>query len=156
MRSNEGYRIADEPTPGSLERFVVNPIWPLFGLMLGGGWLAFPWYVFNGVALGSATLKREILLAVAAFAGAALLALAALALLGTRIVPPEHASYLGLLPVAWKLGLGYALLNTQRRSFALWEHYGGSPRNASLVLVAAFIVRMRLSIEDPILMLVLL
>ena len=62
------YTLADEPQPSGLQHLVVNPLWPLFGFMFGGAWLAFPWYVFNGFAMGSPTRKRE-----AAVAGATLM-----------------------------------------------------------------------------------
>jgi len=154
--SDQLYRISDEPRPGSLERFVTDSNWPLFGLMLGGAWLGFPWFVFNGVALGSATLRREILLAGAGFAGAAVLALAMFFVLGNKLLPMSAVPFLLPLPIVWKLGIGYLLVRVQHRSFALWEHFGGTPRRAFLVLVAGLVIRTSLDFGNLFWVLVLL
>jgi hypothetical protein len=152
------YHIVDEPLPGPLERFVTDPIWPLFGMMFGGAWLGLPWFVFNGIALGSASLRREIAWAVAALVGAAALVIGGNALVEHEVVTTSGIPYLVLLPLVWKLGVGYHLLNIQRRSFALWEHYGGQPRRAFIILLLAFFLRQRLAaaLDDVFLLLVLL
>ena len=49
------YRIGDEPRPGALARVAVDPMWPLLAVMLGGVWLSWPWFVLNGVVVGSPT-----------------------------------------------------------------------------------------------------
>jgi hypothetical protein len=116
----------------------------MFGLMLGGAWLGLPWFVLNGVALGSATLRREIACAAGAFLGAAALALLAVVLVGERVVPMSAFAYLGLAPLIWKLGLGYKLATLQHRSFALWQHYGGIARRPVVIVVLALILRMKL------------
>ena len=73
MSDTRGYRILDEPTPGALAAYVVNPTFPMLALMLAGTWLAAPWFAFNALALGSPTARREIGLAIAMLAGAFLL-----------------------------------------------------------------------------------
>lgn len=133
------YHIEDEPRPGRLERLITDPMWPLFGMVLGAGWIGFLWFIVNGVALGSSTLRREIAWVVGGIAGAAGLAYAALWLVGSRTLPVSAVPYLILVPMTWKLAVGYVLLTLQRRSFALWEHYGGQASRPVFVVIAAFI-----------------
>lgn len=137
------YAIPDEPRPGAQERWIVDPMWPLFAQMLGGSWLALPWFVFNGIALGSPTRRREWLLAGASLAGSAAL-LFAIAVIAKRYDLGRTGVQLALLAVvALKLGVGYALYMLQARSFELWRHYGGVPVNGMLPVVAAiFLERM--------------
>jgi len=47
MSTTDGYRIADEPRPGALSQLAVNPLWPLLAVMLGGTWIAWPWFALN-------------------------------------------------------------------------------------------------------------
>src|SRR5262245_17664110 len=105
LRTTDGavYRIEDEPIPGRLERLVVDPMWPLFALMLGGAWIGLPWFVLNAVALGTATLRREIIWTVAGFLGAAAMAFGILYLEASHLVGAADARYLWLLAVTWKL-----------------------------------------------------
>jgi hypothetical protein len=128
------YAIPDEPLPGKLERWIVDPMWILFAQMLGGSWLALPWFVFNGVALGSPTRRRELALAATSLFGSAGL-IWALAALGQMPRLQFRLALLSLLAV--KLGAAYALYLTQVRSFELWKHFGGQPRNAIVVVVAS-------------------
>jgi hypothetical protein len=134
------YRLPDEPRPGRLERLVSDPIWPLFATMLAGAWLGLPWFAFNAFALGSPTRWRELAWAMAAALGAGALLVAAMLLVNREIVPRWAGHYLGLLPIAWKLGISYWLLTSQRRAFALWEHYGGQARRGVMVLVAGMLL----------------
>jgi hypothetical protein len=135
------YRIVDEPRRGPLDRFVTNPIWPFFGLMLGGAILGVPWFVFNGIALGSATLRKEIAWAAACLPVTAGLLFGLLALYQRELLPERALPYLGMALLAWKMLVGYGVFNLQRRSFALWEHYGGQPRRAFVILALAFVLR---------------
>jgi tetratricopeptide (TPR) repeat protein len=73
--ASKRYRIIDEPSPSSLARVAVKPFWPLLASMLGGTWLAVPWFILNGFALGSPTRRREALLAALAVGGALALAM---------------------------------------------------------------------------------
>jgi hypothetical protein len=134
------YRLPDEPKPGRLERLVTDPIWPLFATMLAGSWLGLSWFAFNAFALGSATRWRELAWAVAGAVGSGALLVAALILVNRAIVPPWAGHYLGLLPITWKLGVSYGLLISQRRAFALWQHYGGQARRGVMVLVAGILL----------------
>jgi hypothetical protein len=134
------YVIPDEPLPGRLERWIVDPLWPLLAQMFGGSWLSLPWFVFNGIALGSATRRREWALAAASLLGSAVL-LAALFVLAGRVELDRASLQLLLLPLlALKLAIAYALYLMQARSFELWRHFGGVPRNAVVVIVASLFV----------------
>jgi hypothetical protein len=123
------YHIADEPRPGRLQTMAVNPFWPLLGLMLGGPWLAWPWFALNGFAVGSPTRRRELaivalaVLGSAALVGGLIAASAGLALTGVWVK-------FGLLALTiFKLGMGYVLFTTQSRSFGLYAYYGGPVQN---------------------------
>jgi hypothetical protein len=138
--SNARYAIPDEPSPSKLEHLVVDPMWPLFGLMLGGLWLALPWYVLNGIALGSPTRRREWLaLAIAALGSLLLLVMIAWASEAGWIEGVQVK--LALLSVTLlKLGMGFAVYSMQSRSFQLWEHFGGVPRNGLPLAVAGIFI----------------
>lgn len=136
---SSAYRLADEPRPSPLSHLVVQPFWPLVGFMFGGFWLAIPWYVFNGVAVGSPRLGREIGLAVLGVAGSFGLTWALLHADATDLIDSSLDARLGLLVLlAWKLATCYALYVQQAKSFAIYEYYGGIVRNGMLVAAAAW------------------
>ncbi len=68
------YEIIDEPKVQFLEKFIVHPVIILFAAMIvpmfvsipffGRFWIPFVWLVFNGIILGSPTIKKEIIYAV--------------------------------------------------------------------------------------------
>ncbi len=129
------YRIADEPVPGRLAGIVVNPFWPLLAGMLAGFWLAFPWFVLNGLAMGSASRRREIAwvvvgLALSAAGGGALLWAAG------ADAPRALVRYGAVGLVAWRIGVAYAVYALQSPSFELHEHFGGPVRNGAFVAIA--------------------
>ena len=135
-----GYRILDEPSPGALARFLVNPFWPLLSLMLGGAWIAWPWFAFNAFALGSATRRRELALIGGALVSSALVYFLAepLALssgLGERIYP-----YLRIVLYVAKVAFAYFLHVRQAYSLGLYEHFHGAPKNGAIVAIAAAFV----------------
>ena len=80
------YRIEDEPRPGALAHLVVSPMPILLAAMLGGPWLAWPWFVLNGIALGSPTLRRELAVVAVGVAGAAAITAATVTLIGGGVV----------------------------------------------------------------------
>ena len=66
------YRVIDEPNVKSWgERLIINPTFILFAAIIvpllvtlpfqGRFWIPFVWLTINGVALGSSTLRRELL-----------------------------------------------------------------------------------------------
>ncbi|HEX5750880.1 MAG TPA: hypothetical protein VFZ09_31940 [Archangium sp.] len=131
------YRILDEPRPGTLGHLVVNPVFPLLSLMMGGAWLGVPWFIFNGFAMGSTTRRKETALAVLLVPMTLLLILLLGTLVRLEVLTAASAPYAGVGITVWKLAVGYVLFNLQQRGFALHEYYGGVVRNGALVLVAS-------------------
>jgi hypothetical protein len=152
MSDTRGYRILDEPMPGALAGYVVNPSFPMLALMLAGTWLAAPWFAFNALALGSPTARREIGLAAAMLAGAAALVFGLLVANEQGLIGAHSIAYWALIPIVWKLGFGYWLFMLQIRTFHLYEHFNGRVRNGLfLLLLGAFAARRYVLglVDDP-------
>ena len=81
------YQIADEPIETQLRAYVVRPHVPLLALALGGTWLAWPWFAFNAIAMGSPTRRKEVALCIAAFAITGVLAAIVIALVDAGVLP---------------------------------------------------------------------
>lgn len=136
------YQIADEPGTTSLGHLVVRPSAPLLASMLCGAWLAWPWFAFNAIAMGSPTRRKEIAMCAAAFAGTAVLALILLALARWEVIESLTALRLAVLGiVTWKLGMTYWICNVQSRTFHVYEYYGGRIRAATTVMVTGMLAR---------------
>lgn len=150
------YRIVDEPQPGSLTQLAVAPFWPLLALMLGGAWLAWPWFAVNGLAVGSATRRREIGLVIGALVVSVVIA-ATVYLLDEGTSEWVIQLFVLALQIV-KLGFGYALFNMQARSFGLFEYFGGTRRNGMFVVLAGAFLRAKLlgAISDHTLLLLVL
>ena len=136
------YVICDEPRPSPLRDYVVRPSAPLLAMMLGGAWLAWPWFIVNSIALGSPTRRREIAMVLIAIAGSALLAVTAIALVDAGVIHTEtQARLAGLVIRTWKLGMACWLVTLQARTFHVYEYYGGTVRSARPVLIAGLFLR---------------
>ncbi len=136
------YQIADEPVETSLRSYVVRPSAPLLAAMLAGAWLAWPWFVFNAIAMGSPTRRKEIALCAAALGGTAALGAILLALLDAGILPRGVPLRLAVLAVVtFKLAITYHISAVQSRTFHVYEYYGGPVRSAGRILGAAFVLR---------------
>jgi len=132
------YRIEDEPQASTLSNFVVNPFWPLLAMMLGGVWIGWTWFVFNGFAVGSPTRQRELAWIIGGFIGATVLAIGILVLYNNGIIQSRSGiQYAGLVLVVWKLAIGYIVFSLQARTFELYEYYGGVVKNGIWVLILA-------------------
>jgi hypothetical protein len=141
MANTESYHIADEPNPGPMAHLTVNPIWPLFGVMFGGAWLSWPWFLFNSFAMGSPTRRRETLWCLGSFVVSALLFAVIVFLaetMGQTAIP-----YLLMGLTIWKLGVSYRLYTLQARPFELHQYYGGPVRNGMWVVAAGFFLGRR-------------
>jgi hypothetical protein len=144
------YELPDEPRPGRWATLAVNPMWPLLALMLGGPWIAWPWFVINAVAIGSPRRGREILLVAAAVFGTALLGFAFVVLhvrLGLSQLQVQFG-WLGL--TLWKVAFAYVLYMGQARTFALYEYYGGAAHNGAYVMLLAYLLRSKLDMSLPV------
>ena len=112
--------------------------------MFAGGWLAWPWYVLNGFALGSPNLKRECALVAGGLVGAAVLIVVLFNIAGFIVGEDrirETVPYVILGIVVWKLVIGYWLYSLQARTFGLYEYYGGAVRSGLLVVIAGALLR---------------
>jgi hypothetical protein len=146
------YHIPDEPRPGRLGQLVVRPSGPLLAMMLCGGWLAWPWFALNAIALGSPTRRKELALCAAAVVGTAALAVIALALIDAGVIEGRTTAELaGLTIASFKLGMAYLVHTTQSRTFDVYEYYGGAIRRAAPVLAIGFWLRplVMALIDDP-------
>ena len=133
----EAYRIADEPRPRGLASCVVYPFWPFLAGMFGGAWLSWPWFILNGVAVGSPTLVREVALVVVGFIGSAVLALTVLLALAHEFLNDVTVQYAQLALTVWKLAICYWLYALQGRTFSLYEYYGGQVKSGLLPFLIA-------------------
>lgn len=129
------YQIADEPEETQLSHYVVDPSAPLLAMMTCGAWLAWPWFAFNAIAMGSPTKRKEIALCVLAVAGTAVLGWGVLALLDAGIISIGTQLKLAILAITtWKLGMAQYISTVQSRTFHVYEYYGGTVRNAGSIL----------------------
>lgn len=129
------YRLPDEPEPGALAGSVVRPLWPLLATMLAGPWVSWPWFVFNGVAMGSTTRRDELRWAVGGFVGCVAYALLLFLSFGAGLIGEGAVPYFVLLLVVLKLVVSYRLFLLQSRSFALHEHFGMPVSNLGMALL---------------------
>jgi hypothetical protein len=140
-----GYLIADEPAPSRLARFAVNPVYPFLALMLGGLWIAWPWFLFNSLAVGSPTRRAEIAWLLGGFAAIVALTGAELVVVvGLGIGPTWAIPYLVLLITVAKLLVGYAVHVLQNRTIEIYEYYGGVLQNGLPVAILAAVAGDRL------------
>jgi hypothetical protein len=136
------YQIADQPIDSSLRDHVVRPSAPLLAAMLCGTWLAWPWFAFNAIAMGSPTRRKEVALCVAAFVSTAVLAWIVIELFDLGWIPkgaPLRLALLGL--TAYKLAFTYYIELLQKRTFHVYEYYGGPVRDARRILSAGWFAR---------------
>jgi hypothetical protein len=138
------YRLLDEPSPSPWSNIVVHPLWPLLGLMLGGFWLAVPWFIVNSIALGSSSRIREAVIAISGLLVTS--GVVVMIVMGASRGWLEGATlaYAGLTDELIKLATAYILYSLQSRSVAIHEHYGGTVRNGLPVVLLAAILGRRL------------
>lgn len=147
-----GYQIADEPTPSTLARYAVNPLYPMLAAMLAGVWLAWPWFAFNSFAIGSPTRRAEVAwLLVGLIVPAAVGTLLFLAV-GADLLPRAAGPYIGLSVIVLKLVVVYAVFILQSRTIEIYEYYGGKLVSGIWPLIAAFYFGDRLLADLPVLL----
>ena len=137
---SDGYRIADEPSPGALSQVAVNPLWPLLAVMLGGTWIAWPWFALNTLAVGSTTKLRELLWVGGGFVGSAALVFGILASVAGGHLDAEGLVFQYVLVglVVWKLWVSYRLYLLQTRTFHIYEYFDGAVRSGWIPMLVAF------------------
>ena len=127
------YRIEDEPRPGGLAQWVVDPLWPLFAIMFGGAALSWGWFVWNGFAVGSPTKNRELALAIGGLVGSFVLILTIAFLANGQILGTLGIQYALVGLTVWKLGISYWLYMLQGRSFHLYQYFGGTVKSGFML-----------------------
>lgn len=140
MSREASYQIVDEPRPGRLAYLAVQPLWVFLGALLGGGWLAWPWFALNAVAVGSATRGRELWLVAAGVSGSLVAFLGIMAL--TAALGDGAWLKYALLPITlYKLAIYYFLFMAQSRSAELFTYFGGTHRSGAPVMIAGALLR---------------
>ena len=143
------YHIEDEPRPGRLARWSVNPVWPLFAVMFGGAAWSWAWFTVNGAALGSPTRRREIVWVLAGLAGSLVLLAGISALAEAGLIEKLGTRYALAGLTVWKLAVSYRLYLLQSRTFDIFEHFGGQVKNGLPVVVVAYFLTSKLSAGMP-------
>lgn len=146
---SNSYHIEDEPRPSSFSSYTVQPMWPLLGMMLGGCWLGWPWFVFNSLAVGSPSAKRELRMVGAAFAVTVAFTAVIFWLDRQQLITKVVAELAWVALAGWKLTCGYRLQTIQTRSVELHQYFGGAIRNGSLLAMASFMLRSSVLAQLP-------
>ena len=147
--STQTYRILDEPRPSALSHLSVQPLWPLLSIMFGGAWIAWPWFAFNGFAVGSPTRIKELLWAIGGFVGTLVLTFGIFGLRAAETIGDVTLEYLVVFLLVWKLLVSYKLYLLQARPFALYEYFGGAVRTGLFVVLIAAFLRPRVLAAVP-------
>jgi hypothetical protein len=124
------YLIKDEPTRIG-NAFVMNPFWPLLGIMLGGAWLGAVLFGLNAWFLRGATWRRELVLLVAMILGAGLIAMLIGMAASAELLPKEAVKYALLAVTVWKLAIAYWVFFLQQISHSLYEYFTADQAVAS-------------------------
>jgi hypothetical protein len=137
------YQIADEPIPSeSLKNLVCRPSAPLLASMVCGAWLAWPWFVFNAIAIGSPTRRRELAICAIGAVGSVALGALVFALVKLGIIESRVTLEIALLGVTtWKLAVAHYVCALQSRTFEVYTYYGGGVRSPRAVLIAGTYLR---------------
>jgi hypothetical protein len=138
--NGSAYKISDEPTPGYLSSFAVNPVWPFVAIMFSGVWLSWSWFIFNSIAVGSPTKRIEWLLIGGGLIGGASIIFAISMVVQNGWVPESYLKYLMIILIVWKLGVTYALYYLQNHTIELYEFFGGTLRNGLFVAIGSIFV----------------
>jgi len=152
------YAIPDEPSKTNLGHLVVRPSMPLLATMMCGAWLAWPWFIFNAIAMGSPTRRKEIALCLGAIAGTAALGMITLALIDAGIITTRTQIRLVALAIStWKLAMAYWVTTVQSRTFHVYTYYGGRVRSGYGLVAAGFWLRPMLLglVDDPLLIIII-
>jgi hypothetical protein len=120
------YHIQDEPTGGGRAgALVLNPFWPLLGMMFAGAWLGALLFTINAIFLRGPTWRREIVLAVLMLVGAPALLYLLGILDGQGFISRQALQYTLLVVIVWKLAFAYWIFFLQLNAHALYEYFNG-------------------------------
>lgn len=143
MSAKSTYVLYDEPTPGPLEKMVVDPLWPFFAIMFAGPWLSWTWFILNAFAVGSPTRVRETIYAVAAALGCVGLVLF-LTWFAQYSSTAHLMSYYAIFILVWKISFTYKLYMLQSRTFEIYTYFGGERKNGIFIIIIAIFLEGRL------------
>jgi hypothetical protein len=135
----ERYRVIDEPRPGRLARFAVDPMWPLLAFMLGGPFFSWTWSLLNSFALNGAAALRERLLAAGGFVTYCAVLFALVALDERGLTGDLDTAYVQLLLTVVSLAFCYGIFALQRDAFEIHEYFEGHVAQPWLALAVAFL-----------------
>ncbi|MEM7079026.1 MAG: hypothetical protein AAF513_10400 [Pseudomonadota bacterium] len=130
------YQVIDEPQVRSWgEMIIVNPVLILFAAMIvpmfvslpiyGRFWMPFAWLALNGWALGSATLKRELITSVLGLIAMSAVVFIPALLISSGVVPfsmEQAQPYIAILLMGALFFLLYLVVFPQERSYQLYEY----------------------------------
>ena len=138
------YQLIDEPRPGLLSRFTVDPLWPLLSFMFGGVFISWIWFIFNSTVIGSPTRNREIIAAVLGVLGYFALLFGMDALVRNEMVSGLSHNYTRILLIAVALVPSYYIYLKQSAAFEIYQHFGGAVLNGIPLLLLAYFVGSKL------------
>ena len=135
------YQIVDEPRPSGLQKFVVNPMFPVFAFMFGGAYISWLWSIFNGVALGSPSLKKEASAVIVGFLATIIyFFLWSLYLKNSSVISERESDLFRFGTILIYLPICYYIYFKQAAAFEIYQYFGGPSRNGFLFIVVSFIV----------------
>ena len=136
------YHIHDEPTgAGRSGTLILNPFWPLLGMMFAGAWLGALLFTSNAILLRGPTWRREVVLAALMMVGVPALLMFLGILASQGIISRRAFQYTLILLVVWKLAFGYWIFFLQQNTHALYEYfYGGSGGGQSVPTGAVLVI----------------
>ena len=141
------YMILDEPKPSGLTPFALNPMWPLFALMLISSGAAWVWFVFNSMALGSPFRRQEWIWIGAGVVGSFLYVVGVLYVTGAYDLPKGTIPYFLIGLTVLKLVVGYRVYLYQARSFQMLEYFSQTPvKNGALPLAVLWFAAAKLQL----------
>lgn len=140
------YQIVDEPRPGLLSRFIVNPLWPMLSFMFGGIFFSWIWFLFNSLAMGSPTKRREAGALLMGVLGYFLLFFTMVYLVNNALIEGLSHDYTRILLVGFALLPSYYVYLRQSSAYELFEHFGGKPFNGIPLLLLGYFVGSKLQV----------
>lgn len=138
------YQIIDEPQGSQLSNTTVNPMWPLFGFMIGGAVFSWLWSVLNSFALNSPSRNKELLIVAAGFATFIAMYLGLGTLFTNGSLKGINIEYIKIAIISIELVFCYKLFLTQQASFGVYEYFNGKVASPAIGLLLAFVVGRKL------------
>lgn len=134
------YRVMDEPRPGKLSQFAVDPMWPMLAFMLGGAVCSWLWSLFNSFAIDGPNRYRERALIAAAVVTYVLALGAVIILVESHVLLRSYTPYLMLGVTVVELIFCYALYLRQQEDFEIYKYFGGQLANPWAGLLLAWLL----------------